>query len=270
MRGDAVSKAADVYMVPSVVTALQILERLQRAGQPQTQSDICAALNIPRSSGFNIIKTLNQLGYVMQSGDSKHYVLGPALVGLGAAASNAQGFALTFIVRPRLEALAHDTKLTSFLAQQVPNGHIFLEKVESHTAIRISIELGYCYPPFTGAPGKIFLAHRPETEVDRLWSEYPPSSHLSQNYPDLESWRREIAQVRTEGCASSLGEYIEGVNAIAAPVYVPNGGLLAIGVLGPTGALRSEHFPMLSERLRNVANEITTALGGRPPALGGS
>lgn len=252
------------YLVPAVVTAVQILDYLREQGLPATLSEICTAVNVPRSSGLNIARTLQQLGLLEHDDDTRRYSLGPRLIGLGAAAANAKGFVA--LARPHLEALARETHLTACLVQRVGFSHVFLDKVESSAAIRINIDLGHIYPPFTGAPSKAFFAFMPAEQVERVWHEHPPVQATPYTFTDLTSYRAALERVREQCFADSVGEFIEGVNALASPIFGPDGSpTLALLLTGPQGALPEERMPHLGKMLWHRACTITTALGAKTP-----
>lgn len=258
-------KEPNIYLVPAIASAVQIMNYLQDAGAPKMLTEICDALEIPKSSGLNMTRTLVHFGFLHYDEETRRFFVGPALIGLGATAANARGYVA--IAHPHLITLAHETRLTSALAQHHPQGHVFLDKVESVAAIRITIQLGYPYHPFTGAPGKAYLATMHPGEVDRLWHAQTVPTVVLRQFPTLQSYECELMRVREAGYATSIGEHLEGVNAIAAPVLLPDQSFLTISLIGPAGALPPEQMPAVGQRLSDVAAAVSAEMGGKPGLL---
>lgn len=258
------NKPGETYNVPAVVTSIQILRYLETTRAPAGLNEICVAVNAPRSSGLNVIRTLLQHGLLYQDGETKRYSLGAGLISLGAAAANAMGYVA--LARPHLQALAYETQLTASLAQRVGGKHITLDKVESAATVRITIEVGHTHPPFTGAVSKAFFAFLPDEEVEQLWRTSPPAPGMPRTASDLPSYRTELARTRERRYGSSIGEFIGGINTLAAPVFDATGSpILALSLIGPQGLLADDRLDHLGNLLWSRAVVLTQAIGGLLP-----
>lgn len=256
------------YSVPAVETAIKLLNYLKANAQSQKSlAEACNTLGIPRSSGFNIMKTLEKHGFVRFDGESKRYSLGWALVELGTKASEQMNY--VEVVRPYLRALGRDTGLTCVLAQRAEDQLMMLDKVESSNDIRVTATVGQLYPLSAGALGKALMAYLTEAEIRSYVARCGLPPFTPNAITDAELLRRELAEVRRIGFAKSLEEYVRGVNVVASPIFDASGGVsLTVAALGLTSALPVESIEEFGRKVLDTARQMTAALGGvwRGPA----
>ena len=74
-------------MSRSVVRAIDILDLMMERQEPIGVADVIAALNIPKSTAYELIRTLVDRRYVERKSDGRSYFLGPKLFELGMAYS---------------------------------------------------------------------------------------------------------------------------------------------------------------------------------------
>ncbi len=250
------------YSVPAVETAIKLLNYLKANAQGQKSlAEVCDALDIPRSSGFNIMKTMEKYGFVKFDNDSKRYSLGWALVELGTKASEQMNY--IEVVRPYLRALGRDTGLTCVLAQRAADQLMMLDKVESSNDIRVTATVGQLYPLAAGALGKVLMAYLDAEEIQSYVARCG-LPHATQNaITDAEVFLGELAEVRRVGFAKSFEEYVRGVNVVASPIFDPSGRVeLTVAALGLTSALPTERVEEFGGKVLTVAQQMTSALGG--------
>ena len=74
------------YVVPGLDRGLEVLEALSQDKRPATVAELTKRLDLPRSSVFRILCTLERKGYVEADASGKAYELGPGVLRLGYAA----------------------------------------------------------------------------------------------------------------------------------------------------------------------------------------
>ena len=75
--------SADKYSVPALARALEILDILSMSGMGLTKMDVARQVQIPYSTAFNLLNTMEQHGYVRKDQASGRYYLGLKLLSLG-------------------------------------------------------------------------------------------------------------------------------------------------------------------------------------------
>ena len=244
--------------VPALDKCFAILERMARMKQPMGISDISNALGYHKSTVFNMVHTLVDLG-VLENGSEGKFRLGPRLYALARAAG--RGSELVSTIRPYLEEISEKTKLSAFLGIRSHSRAIIMDKIDSPMDIKVSSEAGMSIPLLAGAGGKVLLSQLPDKKVDRILSEsklvkYTPSACVNRKkYKDM------IRRAREERFALDDEEYIEGVRAVAVPLRLNRVNLeAALWVVGLKSQIRDALVPILKAILQEIAEKIETHL----------
>ena len=93
---------------------------------------------------------------------------------------------------------------------------------ESEMATRIHMAVGQRLPMLIGARGRCVAAFG-GIDADRIESEYARLRWARE--PGLETYKRQVAQVKRRGWAVDDGEFMRGVTTVAAPVIDTAGGV---------------------------------------------
>lgn len=115
--------------VASVRKALEILCSFSREASSFTVSDLSRLLAIPKSTTYNLLRTLQAPDFLTQSPEDKKYRLGPRVFELGLLFSDVTQ--LVAVAYPRLRRLAEQTKETVKLATLSDGEVLILGAVES-------------------------------------------------------------------------------------------------------------------------------------------
>ncbi|HVP03924.1 MAG TPA: IclR family transcriptional regulator [Solirubrobacteraceae bacterium] len=263
----AVSETPPAYLVPAVVSAARVLTYLaHREGEAPTQAELARELGLSKSTAFNLLVTLEYLGLVQRDRASRRYRLGAALVPLGQAAARHSRIAA--LAAERLPALARELGLSFALFQVTDDGHAqAIARAYPPDDIHVGITLGSVHGPFDGAVGKCLLAGLDSAEAERRVKAARLPRHTSRTVTDRRRLLRQVAEIRRQGWASSVGELNDN-NAVAAPVLGTSGRAeLFLLALGFSDQIPEARVPELGARLRATADAVTAAAGGRPATL---
>ena len=118
--------------------------------------------------------------------------------------------------------------------------------------------IGLRSPLHATSDGKVLLAFGA--------TELPPGKLVRASRRTITSHRaleRELEAVRRCGWARSVGEYEEGLNGVAAPVYEDERCIAALSVSGPAYRVAEELLPDLAARCIEAANAIGWSRYGR-------
>jgi len=252
----AKSKAEKQDAQPSIdktlFKGLHLVEILAQAGRGGI-SELANKSGYTKSNVHRLLQTLCRVGWVRQTGDLGHYELTFKLWEL------AQDWLLRFdlprIARPWLAQLASMTDETVHLAVREQNDVIFVATLETPQPIRIHTPLGSRAPAHCTATGKAILAFLPEPDLF-LVSRKLPKPVEKQLLADLE-------RTRKRGYAVNYSEWQDGVNGVAAPVFMsPNRTAIAsIGVFGPSARLNQNEIRRLAPLLLDAAKGVSSSIG---------
>lgn len=244
--------------VPAVDKCIEILELFAHLKKPLGVSEISKALNLNKSTVFNIIHTLDDLRVLEKVAEGK-FQFGTRLYLLGRAAGRTSELIGT--VHPFLEEINQKTKLSVFLGLRSGLKVIIIDKVDSAFDIKIHSEIGMQIPLLAGAGGRVLLAQLSEAEVDHILKKnelkkFTPNSCVNKN-----EYRKMIETARGEGIAVDMEEYIEGIRAFAIPLNINRAHTqVALWVVGLKGQIKDESIPRYSTYLKRIAREIEIRL----------
>ncbi|MGC1404141.1 MAG: IclR family transcriptional regulator, partial [Thermodesulfobacteriota bacterium] len=159
---------AKLKRVPAVDKCFRILEFLAEAKRPLGVTDLSHGLGYHKSTVFNIIYTLVDLGFLETAPENK-VRLGSKLYALGREAG-ADSYLIPKI-RPFLEEINQITKLSVFLGLRHERKAVIVDKVDSPYDIKVSSELGMKIPLTAGAGGQVLLSQLPESQIDKILKE---------------------------------------------------------------------------------------------------
>lgn len=244
--------------VPAVDKCFAMLKLFAHSKKPLGVSDISKALNFNKSTVFNIVHTLDDLGVLEKVAEGK-FQFGTRLYILGRAAG--RGSELIGTVHPYLEEINHHTKLSAFLGIRSGQTAIIIDKADAAFNIKIHSEIGMKIPLLAGAGGRAFLAQLSDAEVDEILSTTELKRFTPNACVNKKQYKEMVKQVRTDGIAIDMEEYIEGIRAFALPLNVKRANTqVALWVVGLKGQISEETISRYSTYLKKIAEEIEIRL----------
>lgn len=229
-------------------------------------SDAARRLGISKAVVHRIMRSLASRGLVTADAQDRTYVLGPVAVALGARALrdvDLRGTAL-----PVLRRLQEATGETTTVSALVGARRMYLDQVESHSEIKMTVELGRAFPLHAGASGRVILAFAPdelrhqvlEGSLDRL----TPITEV-----DPPALAQGLARIAVTGVAVSYGERQRGAGSVAAPVFGIDGAVVgAISACGPVDRFDADTVERLKPRVADAAATISDRLAAGRERVG--
>jgi IclR family acetate operon transcriptional repressor len=253
------------YSVPAVERTIRIFHYL-KTNRRASVSDISNDLKITRSNCYAILKTLQMHSFILFDFDSKKYSLGPIF--LEFVRTITQDLSLIHVSRPFLQSFVEKTGLSVVLEQRVNLTRLLvIDRMDCADDVRVIISIGTRIPITHSASGRAVLAFLPLTEVEELVASVPVQRLTSKTITTPKDIIADLGKIRERGFAVGHGENLEGIDAIAAPVFDVMG--VPIGVIASvatTSTLNSERLQKFGEALRETADQITAAIGGAIPS----
>jgi DNA-binding IclR family transcriptional regulator len=246
--------------VQSVARALTLLDALGESRGEVGIAELSKQVGYHVSTAHRLLATLIAQGYARQNPETGRYGLGAKAFHL--AESYLGQMDLRRIVRPVLERLSHETGETANLV--ILDGHeaFYLDKVESPQSLRIFSRIGRRAPMHCTAGGKILLAGRSWSEVQRMLGGDSLERFTPRTILSPEVLRRELEVVHIEGFALDREECEEGATCIAAPVRNARGETVAaMSISGPTLRMHPERIRELTPVVVRMGREASERLG---------
>ena len=245
--------------VQAVVLALQVLEHLAARQDAIGVTALAQELGTTKSRVYRHLRTLMQQGYIVQVEATEKYRVGSRLVTLGQAVSENLPLAAVgrSVVRDLRDELGHFT----VLSQPEEEGMRVVATLSGKSAVEAQVKQGSLLGFHYSAQGRIALAFGDPGLIERVLrtklAMVTPGTVVK---PRL--LRLEIERVRRQGWATAPGEALVGINALAAPIFAPTGGLAgAIAIVDSVQFIaRQPRKPQLA-RVMAAAWQISRALG---------
>jgi IclR family KDG regulon transcriptional repressor len=246
--------------VPAIDKSFAILDLFARLKKPLGVSEISKALSYNKSTVFNMVHTLNDLGILEKSGENK-FQFGMQLYTLGKAAGRSSELIST--VHPYLEKINQETKLSAFLGIRSGLRTVIIDKADTAFDIKIYSEIGMKIPLLAGAGGKVLLAQLPDAEVDDILSKNELQKFTPNSCVNKKRYKDMVIKARRDGIAVDIEEYIEGIRGFAVPLNINRANTqVAIWAVGLRRQIKDEDIPRYSEYLKEIVREIEIRFTG--------
>jgi DNA-binding IclR family transcriptional regulator len=251
---------ADAGGSRSVRRAFDILELMAERNEPLSVAEIVAALGIPKSTAYELVKALAESGYVERMGREGGLFLGRKLFELG---QQYRGRIDLLEEGSRaVEALRDATGETvqfSVLERQMM---LVLMKEEGNQPLRIVSRVGSRIPVNWSAAGRLLVSDLDDAALRALLEATVCQSPAGRAITDVEALIRQIRKFRRQGFAIEINEANEHAGCVAAPVIDSSGRCVAaISIVAPEQRLGKAEREKLIAAVRNQAAQLSRRLG---------
>jgi IclR family transcriptional regulator, KDG regulon repressor len=238
----------------SVRRALEILEFLLQQGEPATVGAIIAAVRIPKSTAYELVRTLTEAGYLEPSGRGTELFLGRKLFELGMA------------YRSQIDLLRDGSQIVEELrdatGETVQLSVLVLLKEEGSRSIRIISRVGSRVPVNWAAAGRLLVSDLDNATLSALLRHSVRQSPTGRSITDVPKLIQQIRKFRKQGFATELNETNEHAGCVAAPVIDASGRCVAaISVVAPEHRLSKQNREVLIAKVREAAAKLSGRLG---------
>ena len=252
--GDASSD--EQYYLRSIGRALEVLNCFD--GQtPLSLKEIGMRTQLPESTLFRVLLTLEKHDYLQQSRDGT-YQLAPKLVfGWLAQAANR----VRDLARPEIQHLASQFNETVSLAYLHEDRIHVLDCMETFHDIRIANKVGRVLPPHCSAMGKAITAFQDRGLADRILEVYGLTPRTERTIVDRHRLFQEFEDIRRSGIGCDREESILGGICFGAPLRTEGKPVVAaISVSTPTMRMTPEREQEIKAAILSTAAKIGSLL----------
>jgi IclR family transcriptional regulator, acetate operon repressor len=252
--------------VQSVDRALSILETLAEDDEGYRLSDLAVRTGLSTSTAHRLLATLEKRRFVQFDRTESKWHIGAHSFSVGATFARRRNFAAQAM--PYLRKLRDQTRETANLAVVDDESIIVLIRAESREIMRSLTKVGGRVAMVASGVGKAVLATYADEDVNAIIRRHGMPRLTEKSIVRPSDLFRELEKARRQGFAIDDEEACMGLRCVAAVVYSDcSEPLAAISVSGMTSRVTDDRLPMLGRLVRDVATELTLALGGvLPPA----
>ncbi|NVM89763.1 DNA-binding IclR family transcriptional regulator [Variovorax sp. SG517] len=260
--------------IQSIEVGGQLLRALVHHGRPMALKDLAREADMTAAKAHPYMVSFGRLGLIEQDRASGHYLLGPLALQLGLI--SLQQADPVHIATPLIGQLAQQIGHTVALAVWGARGATIVRTAESPSPVHVNMRHGTVFSLTNTASGRVFAAFLDAGVVRQLLEDerqrqkqrkgaepaaiagMPPVQPL----PSWSDFERQLQEVRAHGISRSDGEVIEGVSAMAAPVFDHTGAIvLAVTAIGPAGIFDTAWDGQIARALKACAGTVSQRLG---------
>ncbi|WP_232660391.1 IclR family transcriptional regulator [Pseudonocardia sp. TRM90224] len=249
--------------VPAAQQVLAILGYLARQAGPVQAAAIARDLELPRSTTYQLLTTLEAAGYVTHLTDERRYTLGLAAHELGTG--YARQAPLQRLARVPLARLVDRTGHTAHMA--VLHGREVVYVIEERAPGRppLVTDVGVRLPAQLTASGRAMLGALPPAQVRALFPDAGAFVTRHGTGPrSLSALRRLLVDTRRTGHAWEDGEVTPGFASIAVAVLDHTRHPVAsVAVTYPSVLDGDDLRELMVDEVARTARAITARVGGR-------
>jgi IclR family transcriptional regulator, acetate operon repressor len=242
----------------SAERSLRLLALLAAEGRALSLADLAARLSLPKGTAHRICMQLLASGFLARDVEGRSFSVGPALRRLAFDTLNhgvVRGLRHD-VLAELVRQVGETCNFTTLDGAQV----LYLDRVEAHWPLRLTLDVGSHVPLHCTASGKLFLAGMPRLERDALIAQLTLSRLTANTIDSADKLRAECDAIAERGYSCDREEFIAGLIAVAVPVP---------GAAGETRAAIAVHAPTARMALDGALAHIDAlkAAAGRMAAL---
>lgn len=244
---------------PSVMNALAILESFDAQHASQSLSEISRRLDIAKATALRNLAALEHFGYVRRDPATGTYSLGVQVLSLARRFSEQNQ--LLSVGGLHIAELARATSETAHLSVLSGRDVVYADVSEGSQHVRAVVSRGDRLPAHCVASGKAILAHvESRVLIEFLAGGLPALT--PRTIVGAEEFVSALDDIRQLGYATTMGEWMEEVSAVAAPVFgADDKAVGAIGIAGPRLRLGPKVLAHLSTAVLQQAQRLSRDLG---------
>jgi DNA-binding IclR family transcriptional regulator len=244
--------------VKSADRVLDLFELLAQ-GVDMSHTEISEALQIPKSSLTQLLKTMVARGYLEITSNGRGYRLGQAFLKLSDSVGRARD--MVSLAGPLLEELTRETGESSALNQIKGDMAEVTATVLGPARLVTHMWLGDRAPLYAVSGGKMILAHMPDEFQRQYLANVRFEPATPRTLSSVAALKKQIAAIRASGFAYSHEEWTPGIVGVATGVLGADGYVLgALNVAIPAARFNEAAQAKCEHALRRAAEGLRRLL----------
>lgn len=262
----AVVGDGDKYIVPALERGLRLLGEFGRDSRTLSAPELARRLDLPRSTVFRLLNTLESMNFIERAGSGNDYRLGLAVLrlGFGYLAS----LELTDLGQPVINRLCDDIRHACNLVVRDGRSIVYVARTSPPTPFASGVHVGTRLPAHATVLGRVLLQDLSLPELRALF----PEEHLevfSGSTPQTVLELFDLVETdRQRGYVMGEGFYEATISSVAAPVRDVSGRVIAaLGTTIPSDHIDPDRIADLVRRVKASADELSALLNYHPQTV---
>lgn len=264
-QDDGKTKAEASYVVPGLERGLRMLAEFSPREPVLGAPELSRRLDIPRTTVFRLLQTLETLGFLERVDKERNYRLGIAVLRLGF--EYLSSLELTDLGLPVIESLRDSTGFTTHIVVRDGRDVVFVAKAQSLTPVfgSIWVNVGTRLPAHASTHGHVLMGDLSLKELRVLYPE-GQLERLTKATPDSVDALFDVVYGHAlRGYAVGNSAFEQGISVVTAPVRNQTQRIVAcITVTVPRPEIdRTLIGDGLIEKVQRAASELSRRLNYR-------
>jgi len=264
---DSVGDAVERYNVPALERGLRMLCEFSRENRALTAPELARRFDLPRSTVFRLLTTLENLGFLERVNGGREYRLGLAVLRLGF--EYLASLELTQLGTPLLQRLCDELRTPCNLVVRDGRSIVYVAKVAPPTPFASAVTVGTRLPAHATVLGRVLLEDLSLMQLRALYPEGRLESFSPSTPVSVEQLFEMVEADRQRGYVLGEGFFESNISTIAAPVRDHGGHIVAaLGATIASGRIDDARMDEMVQRVRATAASISGLLNYSPLPAG--
>ena len=236
-------------LIRTTMRTVDILKLVSKNPDGITLDGICEKLELPKTSAYDIVTTLVEMGMVnVTRGQKQTYTIGLTAYRIGINYTNNLDF--IGIIEPELKAFAKNVGKTVFFGVRSDHEVVYICKAEPENPIITTATVGTKNPVYCTSLGKAILAYSDEETRRQVMGRIKFRQKTERTILTTEGLKKELDMVKQE----------EHMECVGAPVFGPDGSVM--GAISVSSLYKpTEDYEALGRLVHEKALEVSRLLG---------
>lgn len=238
---------------------VELLKLISKNPQGITLDDICESMGLPKTSAYDIVTTLAEMGMVnVDRGQRQRYTIGLTAYRIGITYTN--NLDVITMIEPELKAFAKEVGKTVFFGVRSDHEVVYICKSEPENPIITTATVGTKNPMYCTSLGKAILAYSDENSRKEVIERILFRQKTERTILNKETFMETLNLVREKGYALDEREMEEHMECVGAPVFGPEGSV--IGAISVSSLYKpTEDYDALGRLVAHKSREMSKLLG---------
>ncbi|UZD90071.1 IclR family transcriptional regulator [Cognatishimia activa] len=211
--------------IPTNLRLLLVLEAMAKAGVPVTPTEVNQTLGLPKPTIHRLFSTLETEGFIQREIDGRGYSPGLRLRNMSTGIISSLRIRTARVAV--LSKLADQVGETCNIALPDRDAMIYLDRVETKWPLRIQLPIGSRVPFYCTASGKMYLSSLDNRHLKNYAQATSMEARTKSTITRADTLIEEIKNIREVGYSLDRCEFMEGMTAVAVPIFEGNGRLVS-------------------------------------------
>ena len=217
--------------VKTAERTLHVFEAFATLGKPLTLSELAEHIDVPVSSCFGLLRTLENQGYLYALSRRRGFYPTRRLYKM--AHKIARHDVITDVMQTALQELCEYSGETIVLSKQQDDRIIYIDVYDSPNSIRYNTKIGYTRELHCSSAGKAFLGTLTDEQLEQTVSKLTLSRYTDETLTSATALAANIRHYRDDkGWYGNYGESVSDLVGIAVTLAL-EGLDYAVSVAGP-------------------------------------